>query len=298
MDVSLTGLRVLREIAERGSFSAAATALGYTQSAVSRQVAGLEQAARAQLFQRRRGGVELTPAGRTLLRYAAVILEELDSAERALSGAPPTDGRVRLGAFASAGAVLLPRALAALRHSHPKLTVTTREAGTPALVRAVRAGTLDLALFALAPPFRAPDVDAPALVLETLSEHSLLVAVPADHELAAQDSVRLAQLHGQRWITSPKAGDETPLGAWPGLDARPRVVHVTRDWLTKLNLVAAGLGFTTIPALLLPVLPAGVRALPVEDGPAEARRLVLGRRSGAVPPAVDAVTAALRSAVS
>jgi DNA-binding transcriptional LysR family regulator len=298
MDVSLTGLRVLREVAERGSFSAAATALGYTQSAVSRQVAALEQAARAQLFQRRRGGVELTAAGRTLLRYAANILEELDSAGRALAGAPVTDGRVRLGAFASAGAALLPRALAALRHSHPKLTVTTREAGTPALVRALRAGTLDLALFALAPPFRAPDVDSPALVLETLTEHGLLVAMPADHDLAAQDSVRLTQLRGQRWIASPKVGDETPMGAWPGLDERPRVVHLTRDWLTKLHLVATGLGFTTVPELLLPVLPLGVRALPVEDGPAEARRLVLGRRAGAVTPVVDAVMGALRSAVN
>jgi len=298
MDLSIVGLRVLREIAERGSFTAAAAALGYTQSAVSRQVAALENATRTAVFVRRRGGVELTAAGRTLLRHAAVILNELDEVGRELGGASSAHGTVRLGAFASAGAVLVPRALLALSRSHPGIDVTTREASSPSLARALRSGSLDLAVLALAPPFRAPDTDSPRLALETLREVGLMVAVPAAHPLAAQDSLRLADLRGQRWIASRSTGDETVLGVWPGLDERPRIAHVTRDWLAKLQLVAAGCGLTTAPVLIAGAAPAGVRLLPVDDGPRERRRLVLARLPGEARPAVGHVRQALRAALA
>jgi DNA-binding transcriptional LysR family regulator len=298
MDLSLAGLRVFREIAERGSFTSAAAALGYTQSAVSRQVAALEQATRNELFERRPTGVRLTPAGRVLLRHAAVVLDQLDAAGRELGGLPAEDGAVRLGAFPSAGAVLLPRALAALRRSHPRIDVTTREAGTPSLVRALRAGSIDLAVLALSPPFRAPDPQAPTLVLETLTDQDLLVAVPAGHALDRPDSdtVRLAELRGQRWIASRSTGDETLLGVWPGLDERPRIAHSTRDWLTKLQLVAAGCGLTTVPALIAPAVPPGVRLLRVADGPREQRRLVLARLPGPLAPPASHLCDALRAA--
>src|SRR4051812_14069619 len=85
-DFSPTGLRVLREVAQRGSFSAAAHALGYTQSAVSRQVAALEAVAGRRLFERGRGGGVLTPAGARLLARAIRILDELDAAVREAAG--------------------------------------------------------------------------------------------------------------------------------------------------------------------------------------------------------------------
>jgi DNA-binding transcriptional LysR family regulator len=176
--------------------------------------------------------------------------------------------------------------------------VNTREAATPSLVRALRAGTLDLAVLALAPPFRAPDTESPALVLETLRESSLLVGVPAGHELARRDTIRVAQLRGQAWIASRAGGDDTPLGAWPGLDERPRISHVTRDWLTKLNLVAAGFGLTTVPASLAPAIPAGIRLLRVEDGPQERRRMVLGRLPGPMSPAAEHLRQALHAATA
>ena len=300
MDLSIVGLRVFREIAERGSFTSAAVALGYTQSAVSRQIAALERATRADLFERRPSGVRLTAPGRVLLRHAAVVLDELDAARRELGGLPVEDGAVRLGAFPSAGAALLPRALAALRRSHPGIDVTTREAGTPSLVRALRAGSLDLAVLALAPPFRAPDAETPGLVLERLAEQEMLVAVPAGHALARSDSdtVRLVDLRGQRWIASRPTGDETLLGVWPGLDERPLIAHSTRDWLTKLQLVAAGCGLTTVPALIAPAVPAGIRLLRVADGPQEMRRLVLARLPGPLAPSAGHLRRALRDASS
>ncbi|MEU7477732.1 LysR family transcriptional regulator [Lentzea sp. NPDC042327] len=294
-NASLTALRVFREVAERGTLTAAATALGYTQSAVSRQIATLERAAGAVLLERRHDGVRLTAAGRVVLRRAAAALDQVDAGARELEGLPASgESTVRLGWFATAGAWLLPRALTALARTHPSITVVTREGSTPALVRAVRAGTLDVALIASAPPFRAPDDEIPALAVDTLVERSLRVAVPTTHPLARNDFIDVADLHGQRWISGP--GDPSVMGVWPGLPERPVVAHTARDWLAKLQLVAAGLGITTVPASLVQVAPAGVRVLPVRGGPAEQRRVLLARLPGPVPDPVARLAAAVRTA--
>ncbi|HUQ57257.1 LysR family transcriptional regulator [Lentzea sp.] len=295
-DASLVALRVFREVAERGTLTAAATALGYTQSAVSRQVAALERAAGAVLLERRHDGVQLTAAGRLVLRRAAVVVDQVDAGARELAGLPEEDeSTVRLGWFATAGARLVPRALTALRRTHPSITVVTREGNTPALVRALRAGTLDVALISSAPPFRAPDDETPALEVDTLVERSLRVAVPAGHPLARTEFIDVEDLRGQRWISGP--GDQWVMGVWPGLDERPVVAHTARDWLAKLQLVAAGFGITTVPTSLIAVAPAGVRILPVRGGPAERRRMLLARLPGPVPEPVARLAAALRTAV-
>ncbi|WP_026315883.1 LysR family transcriptional regulator [Actinokineospora enzanensis] len=297
-DVSLVGLRVVREIAERGTFSAAATALGYTQSAVSRQVAAVERAAGMELFERRHDGAVPTPACRLVLRRAAVVLDEIDAADRELRGLPVSTGTVRLGAFPSAGAVLLPTALSDLRRTHPGITVHTRDGGTPALVRALRAGTLDLAVLASAPPFRPPDNDSPALVVRVLAERNLCVAVSTAHPLASDEVVTVTDLRGQRWITGRPDGDGTPLGVWPGLAERPEIHHVARDWQARLGLVAADCGITTVPALLVPALPPGVRALRVVGEPEERRRLVIAHLPHTLSDATTRVTEALRAAAA
>jgi DNA-binding transcriptional LysR family regulator len=291
MDLSITGLRVFREVAQLGTLTAAADALGYTQSAVSRQVAALEHAVGATLLERRRDGVRLTAAGHVLLRRAVNVLTELDATARELAGLPDEGGTVRLGWFASAGAALVPRALAALRRTHPAITVKSREGSTPSLVRALRAGTLDLALLAATPPFRPFDTVSPRLRLLTLTERGLLVAVPASHPLAASSKVSVEDLRGQQWIASSAAGE---MGVWPGLDERPAIAHTARDWLAKLNLVAAGAGLTTVPAVLASAVPAGVSVKPVDGEP---RRLVLARLprplDGPAAHLVDAIRAAV-----
>jgi DNA-binding transcriptional LysR family regulator len=293
-DASLVALRVFREVAERGTLTAAAAALGYTQSAVSRQVAALERAAGTPLLERRHDGVLLTPAGRVVLRRAAAVVDQVDAAARELAGLPDEPGTVRLGWFASAGAVLLPRALAALRKSHPAITVTTREGSTPALVRALRAGALDLALLASAPPFRPPDAETPALILQTLTERSLRIAVPAAHPLARGEFADVADLNGQQWIAG--SGQDLVMGIWPGLDERPVVAHTARDWLAKLQLVAAGCGITTVPPVLTAAVPPGVRILPVRGGPAEQRRILLARLPGPLTEPAARLAGALRTA--
>jgi DNA-binding transcriptional LysR family regulator len=293
-DFTPTGLRVLREVAQAGSFSAAARALGYTQSAVSRQAATLEAIAGRRLFHRGRHGVTLTPAGVRLLGRAARALDELDAARRELAGDAKAAGPVRLGAFPIAAAALVPRALASLP---PSLTVTLREATTPALIRALRAGTLDLALLARTPPFRPPDSETPALELTTLSERDLVVAVPAAHPLAAAGAVEVDRLEGQVWVASRSdAGDESLLGVWPGLTERPDVRYVVRDWLSKLQIVAAGLAITTLAPIASHLLPDGVAVVAVRGEPQETRRVVLARRPGRLEAPAESVADALIAA--
>jgi DNA-binding transcriptional LysR family regulator len=276
-DFSTSGLRVLREVAQAGSFSAAALSLGYTQSAVSRQVAALEAAAGRRLFDRGRQGVVLTPAGARLLASAARALDELDAARRELAGEEASTRPVRLGAFPAAVVGLVPRGLASLP---PELRVTVREATTPALIRSLRAGTLDLALLARTPPYRPPDAQSPPLELTTLTERDLLIAVAASHPFATLRAVEVEQLDGQVWVASRSEGGDTLLGVWPGLAARGDVRYVVRDWLAKLQIVAAGLAITTVTPLMLDALPAGVRVVAVRGEPQETRRIVLARRPG------------------
>jgi DNA-binding transcriptional LysR family regulator len=284
VDFSPTGLRVLREVAQTGSFSAAAASLGYTQSAVSRQVAALESACGRRLFERGRQGVALTPAGARLLTSAVRVLDELESARRELAG-EQTDGRpVRVGAFPTAAAGLVPQALAALPE---QLNVTLREGTTPALTRALRAGTLDLAILARTPPFRPPDAESPAFELTTLSERELAVGVPANHPLARAQAVEVSELEGRVWVASRSDAGDTLLGVWPGLAERPDVRYLVRDWLAKLRIVAAGLAITTIAPIMLDALPEGIRVVAVRGEPQETRRIVLARRPGPL----DALTA-------
>jgi DNA-binding transcriptional LysR family regulator len=283
-DFSPTGLRVLREIAQTGSFSAAARALGYTQSAVSRQVAALEAAAGQRMFERGRDGVTLTAAGARLLPRAVRILDELDAAAREAGGG---EGPVRLGAFAAAAAGLVPYALATLPR---ELTVTLREGTTPALARALRAGTLDLAILAPAPPFRPPGAE---LELTFLSERELVLAVASSHPLARARAVEPEQLAGETWVASRSDAGESLLGVWPGLSGRPEVRYVVRDWLAKLQLVAAGLAITTLAPVARPALPAGISIVAVRGEPPQTRRLVLARRAGPLDGATARVADAL-----
>jgi len=298
MEWSSTSLRLLRAIAESGSFTAAAVALGYTQSAVSRQMAVLERAADARLFERQAGGVRLTAAGLTLLRHASAALDEVDRAAQVLQGADPDGGTARLGIFTSVGAVLVPEALGLMRRRRSDVQVVTREGSTPALVRSLRASTLDLAVISARPPYPAPDDQDPPLELDVLLEGDLLVAVPALGDLGRDGSVSLADLQDATWISNPQTPNEPGLGVWPALPRRPTIGHQARDWLTELALVAGGWGVTTLPSYLVALVPAGVRLVRVRDGAPVSRRVLLARPPGMVTPAVVEFADCLREAAT
>jgi DNA-binding transcriptional LysR family regulator len=150
---------------------------------------------------------------------------------------------------------------------------------------------VDLAVVASGPPHRPLDAETPALLVDTLAERPLQIAVPAEHPLARGEFIDVEDLRGQRWIAS--TGNDT-LGVWPGLDERADVVHAARDWLAKVKLVEAGLGITTVPAALLAAVPP--RVLPVRGGPQEQRRLLLARLPQRLTEPVARLADALRAA--
>jgi len=294
---SVGDLRVLRAVVQRGSFTAAAADLGYTQSAISKRMAALEATAGHTLVVRERRGVRLTRAGEVLLRHAAAALEAMEQAERELSDEAGSRVRpIRLGAFASAAAGLVPRALDRLARDRPDLVITLREGTTGVLTRALRAGTLDLALLAGVSTGLPLDDREPTLELETLAEGPLRVAVGARHRLAGRSQVSVSELAGERWVAARSEGQERLLGVWPGTADRADAPYVVRDWLAKLRLVATGAAITTVPDVLVPALPPDVRAVRVGGNEAQQRRLLLARMPGVASPGAETVAAALREA--
>ncbi|MEV6505755.1 LysR family transcriptional regulator [Streptomyces sp. NPDC051642] len=267
-DLSTVWLRVFLEVARHGSFTVAARVLGWTQSAVSRQVSSLEAAlGGAALFDRLPRGVRLTEAGRVLVPHAEAVAESLQGAVRELTGLREVaGGRVRFGAFATADSALVPRALAAFRDRHPGVLLSREEGLTPRLLDRLTSGHLDLAI--VSTTGRAP---LDAYEIHHLLDESLYVAVPADHPLAGQGPVRLAQLADADWISGSPRPEGTLLDVALRQGFRPRVAHVVAEWTAKEGYVAAGLGVTLVPSLAADSVRPDIVLLPVLDEGAPAR---------------------------
>ncbi|MEV0264664.1 LysR family transcriptional regulator [Streptomyces sp. NPDC050617] len=263
-ELTLTGLRVTLEVARRGSFTAAAEALGYTQSAVSRQIIATEAAVGAPLFERHARGVRPTPSGEALLRHARHMIAHVEAAGLEIAGLRDRiAGRLAVGAYPTAAAALVPRAIARLRTAHPALTVSLWEAGSPAQLRRLRAGRIEVAVAAIGEGL--PDYDFTGLRVEVVrTGRGLGVAVGEDHPLASREEVHVHDLAREAWIVGAGDDGDPQFGAWPTLQS-PRVAHEARGWQTRLGLVAAGLGVSVLPGLAADSVPRGVKWLRVED---------------------------------
>jgi DNA-binding transcriptional LysR family regulator len=252
-------LRTFVTVAETGSFSRAARLLGYTQSAVSQQVAALETDLGVELLRRR--PVAPTPAGERLLEHARPILLRLDAARadvrRAVS-APPA--RLVLGATPLAAAPRVAGALAALRRATPRLEVRLHVTDRASVAAGVATGEFDAGLVdgVTAPndPLRLPDVGP--LTVTGVAEERLAVALPPDHPLAARAGLRLADLVDADWLDAPDAAVPlTDLRAVAGGDHfHPSLTYRGTDVATVACLVAAGHGLALLPAAALPTHPA------------------------------------------
>jgi DNA-binding transcriptional LysR family regulator len=247
-------LRALTEVAYRGSFSAAAEALSYTQSAVSQQIAALEAETGLALVERHPRGVSLTAAGQTLAAHAEGILARLEAADAALSAiAGLRGGRVRMASFPTAGATLMPLAIATFRGAHPDVELTLAEGEPEEIVPRLRAGELDLALL-----FEFPGTPPPAegMTRVELLEDPMFLAVPREHRLARRQRLRLSDLRGEAWIQtsheSPCARHVVRCCHAAGFE--PTVSFESDDYHTVQGLVAAGVGVALIPELALPVV--------------------------------------------
>jgi DNA-binding transcriptional LysR family regulator len=252
--IDAAGLRVMRAIADEGSFTGAALALGYSQPAISQMVRRLEHRMGTVLVERIGRHVRLTEAGEVLARYAGGVLTALDAAEEEVAAiAGLRAGRVRLMAFPSSSATLVPRALALVKARYPEVKVSFAEGEPPESIAALRAGECDLAVaFAYEGLKLSVDEDD----LELLVRHKLLddevrLAVPREHPMAAAAVGDLAQLAGDRWIAGcPRCrGHLLALCAMAGFV--PNVSYETEDYVAVMGLVAEGLGVALVPDLIL-----------------------------------------------
>lgn len=268
-------LRLLRELAHRGTISAVAEALSYTPSAVSQQLAVLERDAGVPLLQRNGRRVRLTPAGATLAQQTEDILTLLEQATAGLAAARAgLAGPLRIGAFPTAVAAILPAALVALGRDHPGLELMVTELDPVGVPDALRSGALDVALvheydYVPTPP-------DPALGTEPLFEEAIYLAScgppPGHSENPVQDLADAA------WI----AGSPGTLCAAMAIRAcqaagfTPRIRHHADDFVTVLALVAAGQGVALVPQLGAAGAPAEVVLTPLPTR----RRTRIAYRSG------------------
>jgi molybdate transport repressor ModE-like protein len=254
-DLDVQSLRIVRAIADAGTITAAAASLGSSQPAVSQHVRRLERRLGTALLERRGRGVRLTEAGQVLARHGATVTAALDAAATevaALTGL--RTGRVRLVAFPSSSASLVPAALALLRGRHPHLRVSLEECEPPQSLRRLREGGCDIAVAFSYPGTdlgRGED-DLTGLVTRTLLEDPPVLALPADHRLADARRVHLRDLAEQTWIAGCPRCRGHLLQSCAAAGYTPSVAFATDDYVAVLGLVAAGLGVALLPGLVLP----------------------------------------------
>jgi DNA-binding transcriptional LysR family regulator len=288
-------LRVLRELAARGTIAATADALGYTPPAVSQQLAALEREAGVALLERNGRKRRLTPAGEELVARTEAVLNALEAAEAAVERVTTqVAGTVRLAAINSIHNRLLPAALGELARRHPDLRLSTRELEPSESLPALKLGELDLAL-AAEYDFAPIEAD-PALERHVLADDPNRLAVPAGHAAAEAPpgSVPIEELAGERWIAGREGTfcHATVVHTCRRAGAEPLIAHRTNDFDVSYALVAAGAGVAIVPELAGPP-PPGV-ALVEPAGGLPGRRLFAAVRTGAADrPAVAAVLAAL-----
>jgi DNA-binding transcriptional LysR family regulator len=243
-------MRVLREVALKGSFSAAAESLSFTQSAVSQQIAALEREAGAVLVERNARGVRLTEAGEAVVRHAEGILSRLSEAEAELEAiAGLRGGRLRLAAFESAAATLMPVAISRFTEAHPgvELSMTLHE--PEEAVAALRAGDIDLAV-----TFGGggrEDREGDGVAHAHLLEDPMYLVLPPGHPLARKRAVRLPDLAGEPWIGGAPDCECNRLmnQACQRYGFEPRIAFETDDYSAVQGFVAAGVGVSLIAEL-------------------------------------------------
>ncbi len=283
-------VRTFRAVAHQRSFSRAARELSLSQPSVSNQVAALEREIGARLLHREPGGLRLTPEGEILLEHADAIAERFQLAGAQLAvAAHGQRTRLRIGAFPTALAGLVPAAIARVRERYPDTKVSVDEGGDDLPAR-VRAGELHLALGFQdnsQPRHQPPDLERRDL----LQEH-FMVALAPDHRLAQRAEVRLADLSDDDWTAASTEG--LIVRACRAAGFNPNLVSITHDQLAIRALITRGLAVTLAPQLLADAFK-DLTLRPIA-GPSPARDVYAllppGARHPLVAPTLDALHAA------
>lgn len=297
--LDLHRLRLLREVAARGTVHAAARALGYTPSAISQQLAVLKREAGAPLLERVGRNVRVTEAGAVLVRHAETLLVGVEAAEAEVAAvaAGRAAGVVRVGAFQSAFLRIVVPAIRSLTDSHPDILVTATEIELDSAAPALRLQQLDAVVgdeYTGQP--RAVHAD---LRREPLLREEMRLVLPAGHPAAAAARVRLAGLAGLSWSASqPGTGHREmhertcrELGRF-----EPDLRYSCDDFFAQVELVRAAGAGALLPELGLAQWTAGVAVRSIADGPVGREVFLLTR--AARTPVVAAVASALRRAAA
>lgn len=288
-------LRLVRAVHDTGSVTAAARELGLTQPAASQQLRAVERVLGTPVVVRAGRGVRLTEAGLVLARNAVAVQSALDATlEEVAAVASLRAGRVRVAAFPSAAATLLPAALAALRVRHPGLVPTFAEAEPPEALAELDAGRVDIAVV-----FRdaasGPDGDGPRRLRVPLLEDDVVVVLPGS-DRQGDGAVDLGALADRPWIAGCPQCRTQLVGTCARAGFAPRVDFATDDYVAALGLVRAGLGVAALPGLALAAVPhPEVTAHPTRPGATRVIEAVAHPGTTRVP-AVAAALDALRGA--
>ena len=277
--MELRHIRYFLAVAREGNFTKAAAGLGIGQPPLSLQIKDLEQEIGAPLFRRLTRGAELTPAGQAFL---AVVAGMPDLAQRAVKHAQRAGrgetGVLRVGFTASSAFnAVVPGTLRAFRRAYPGVELILEEANTTRLSTGLDDGSLDIA-------FLRPDgVGGRDLQLRLLSEEPMMLAIPADHAAAGEDEVDLARFAADPFILFPRSAGptlyDTIVEACRRAGFEPNVEQVAPQFSSIVNLVAANLGVSVVPASMNQIRVAGVvfRAI---GGQTPIARLALAYRKG------------------
>jgi DNA-binding transcriptional LysR family regulator len=282
-------LRVFQQVARHGSLAGAARALSYTQPAVAHHVGELERELGTPLVVRHGRGVRLTEAGAALAGHADAVLSRLDAAQQEVAAiAGLQAGRVRIAAYPTAAATLVPRALASLRSAHPAVEASLQELEPPEALAALRAGDVDLAI-----TFRYPEAGARAetgrdAVATRLADDPIDIVVPAGHRAAARTRHGLRGLENETWVAGCDRCRAHLVSACQRAGFDPAIAFTTDDFVTQQALVAAGLAVAAMPRSTLGAhADSGIRAAPCPD--LGTRRIEVVVAGDPTPPAVAAL---------
>jgi DNA-binding transcriptional LysR family regulator len=289
-------LQVFREVVAHGSFSAAADALSYSQSAVSQAIATLEGEAGVALVERTRAGARPTAAGAALAAHANGILAQLGAAEEELAAiAAGHGGRLRVASFPTAGATLMPQAVAGFRASHPGVELSLAEGEPEEIVPRLRAGEFDLVL--LFEFEGASERLGPGVRRFDLLDDPLHLALPHDHPLAGRKRIRLEDLGGESWIQTSAASPcaRHVVRSCHAAGFEPRVSFESDDYQTVQGLVAAGVGVALIPQLALSSVRPDILVRPLDPQTPVRRVFAATPRGAAATPAVATMLDVLRA---
>lgn len=292
--IDLAALRSLEAVHTHGSVVAAATALGFTPSAVSQQIKRLERQSGVDLLERVGRGVVLTGPGRILVEEGARLAAELERLETDLHAhAGDVTGDLALVGFSTAIRGLVGPVAADLMAAHPGLRIRLREVEPWDAVEEVAAGHADVAVVHRwgDVPIAIPD----HLDRATVHRDEADVIVRDDHRLARRRTVTPKDLADEHWIATPEGTicRQWLLRMYAGTGRLPHIEHTSMEFASHLALVSAGLGIALIPRLGRSALPADTRAVPVTDPVPEREIIAVWRRSQGRSPAVRALVAGL-----